>query len=149
MPITNCLIDSNVLLRWVQPHLPVFPTIQSAIDRLVAWDTLLCYSSQNVSEFWNTCTRPVENNGFGLNPHEADQKAAIFENRLLLLPDSEEVHHLWRTILVEKNISGVQVHDARLAALMQIHGIRHILTFNTRDFSRYNEITAVHPEDVK
>jgi predicted nucleic acid-binding protein len=52
-------------------------------------------------------------------------------------------------MLVKQNVSGVQVHDARLVAAMRIHGIRHILTFNTKDFSRYSEIEALHPEEVK
>jgi antitoxin ParD1/3/4 len=33
---------------------------------------------------------------------------------------------------------GVKVHDARLVAMMNIHGIRRILTFNTDDFLRFS-----------
>lgn len=149
MPLSACLIDSNILLRWIQPHLPDFLAIQSAIDTLTKWDALLCYTSQNLGEFWNACTRPVEHNGFGLTPQEADTRARLFEDKLLLLPESEASHHLWREMLVEHRVSGVQVHDAKLVVTMQTHGIDHILTFNTRDFSRYREITALHPQDVQ
>jgi predicted nucleic acid-binding protein len=41
---------------------------------------------------------------------------------------------------------GVQVHDARLAAAMRVPGIQRILTFNERDFARYPDIQAVHPQ---
>lgn len=41
---------------------------------------------------------------------------------------------------------GVNVYDARLVAVMRVHELTHILTFNTKDFTRYaNEITPVHP----
>jgi hypothetical protein len=42
-------------------------------------------------------------------------------------------------------VSGVQVHDARIAAAMRVHGVTHLLTLNTGDFTRYPGITAVHP----
>jgi predicted nucleic acid-binding protein len=47
------------------------------------------------------------------------------------------------------NVKGVQVHDARLAAAMRIHGISHVLTFNQPDFSRYANITIVRPQDIR
>lgn len=43
---------------------------------------------------------------------------------------------------------GVNVHDARLVAAMLVHGLTDILTFNTKDFARYSEITAVHPTAI-
>jgi predicted nucleic acid-binding protein len=45
-------------------------------------------------------------------------------------------------------VSGVQVHDARLVAAMRVHGVKSILTFNDRDFTRYTDIDAVHPRSV-
>jgi len=39
------------------------------------------------------------------------------------------------------------VHDARLVAMMNVHGVRRILTFNTSDFARF-EIEALHPSAV-
>jgi hypothetical protein len=43
-------------------------------------------------------------------------------------------------------VSGVQVHDARLATVMKAYGISRIVTLNVKDFARYSEIEAVHPE---
>jgi predicted nucleic acid-binding protein len=149
VPVSSCLIDSNILLRWVQPQLPSYSVIQTAIDTLTKWDAQLCYTSQNLGEFWNTCTRPVDRNGFGLTPEETDTRARIIEAKLQFLADAEAVHEVWRKMLVKHDISGVQVHDARLVASMQVHGISHILTFNTRDFTRYSQIIAIHPQEVK
>ncbi len=62
------LIDSNILIRWVQPNDPDYAVVQAAFELLVRDGTILCYTSQNLAEFWNACTRPTERNGYGLKP---------------------------------------------------------------------------------
>ncbi len=148
MTETPYLVDSNVLLRWMQPSHHDYPTTVSSIDVLLRRGAILCYTSQNVAEFWNTCTRPVDRNGYGLSPEETDRAARFFEERLRMLPDSLAVHEEWRQLLVTHRVSGVQVHDARLVAAMRVHGIKYILTFNNKDFARYTEIECVHPQNV-
>jgi predicted nucleic acid-binding protein len=142
---TPYLVDSNILLRWVKPDHGDYALVISAIDAVLRRGDVLCYTSQNVGEFWNACTRPLDRNGYGLSPQEADRRARLFEEKLRLLPDSLTVHEEWRKLLVTHGVSGVQVHDARLAAAMRVHGVRLILTFNDRDFARYSGIEAIHP----
>src|SRR6266852_1206704 len=84
---TPYLLDSNILLRWVKPDHGDYTLVVSSIDSVVRRDDVLCYTSQNVSEFWNTCTRPLDRNGYGLSPQEADRRARFFEQKLRLLPD--------------------------------------------------------------
>ena len=148
MAETPYLLDSNVLLRWVKPDHKDYPSIVSATDAILQHDGVLCYTSQNLGEFWNACTRPVDRNGYGLSPQETDRLAKFFEERLRMLPDSLATHQEWRRLLVAHAVSGVQVHDARLVAAMRVHGVGRILTFNNRDFARYTEIDAVHPRSV-
>ena len=149
MAETLCLVDSNVLLRWVKPDHADYPVIVAATDAILRRDGVLCYTSQNVAEFWNACTRPVDRNGYGLSPPETDRRARFFEDKLRLLPDSLAVHQEWRKLLIIYNISGVQVHDARLVASMRVHGVPRILTLNAKDFSRYAEIEALDPRSVR
>jgi predicted nucleic acid-binding protein len=146
---TPYLVDSNVLLRWIKPDDRDYPVVVSAIDAVLQQGAVLCYTSQNVAEFWNTCTRPLNRNGYGLSPHEADRRAKLFEDKLQLLPDSVAVHQEWRRLLVTHNVSGVQVHDARLVAAMRVQDVRRILTFNDKDFARYRDIEAVHPRSLR
>lgn len=61
---------------------------------------------------------------------------------------SECAHLEWRRLVVHYRVSGVQVHDARIVAAMQTHGITHLLTFNGDDFRRFSEITVVHPSEI-
>src|SRR5580658_4537266 len=137
------LLDSNILLRWVKPDHSDYPLVVSAIETILRRNGELCYTSQNVGEFWNTCTRPLDRNGYALSPQEADRRAKFFEEKLRLLPDSLSVHAEWRNVLVKHGVSGVQVHDARLAAAMRVHRAKRILTFNDRDFARFTDIEAI------
>lgn len=148
MAETPYLVDSNVLLRWVKPNHRDYPLIVSAADAILRHDGVLCYTSQNVGEFWNACTRPVDRNGYGLSPQETDRLAKTFEEKLRLLPDSIAIHEEWRRTLVSHSVSGVQVHDARLVASMRVYSVKRILTFNDKDFARYTDIEAVHPRTV-
>ena len=43
---------------------------------------------------------------------------------------------------------GKNAHDARFVAAMSVHGLSHLLTFNSQDFRQYPAITAVAPADV-
>jgi predicted nucleic acid-binding protein len=52
-------------------------------------------------------------------------------------------------LIVTHNVRGVQVHDSRLAAIMQAYGLNRILTLNQQDFVRYPGIQAVHPNQVQ
>jgi uncharacterized repeat protein (TIGR03803 family) len=65
---TPYLVDSNVLLRWVKPDDRDYPLVVSATDATLQRGAVFCYTSQNVAEFWNTCTRPLDRNGYGLSP---------------------------------------------------------------------------------
>ena len=52
MPGTPCLIDSNILIRWVQPNDADYAVVENALGVLAKQETILCYTSQNLGEFW-------------------------------------------------------------------------------------------------
>ena len=79
---------------------------------------------------------------------EADQQVRTMERLFRLLPDTPAIHTEWRKMVVEFGVSGIQVHDARIAACLRVHGISRLLTFNTKDFMRYSGFTAVDPAQV-
>lgn len=143
------LADTNILLRFIASTDPNHILVRDVIYSLLKSGEEVCYTSQNLAEFWNVCTHPVTSrSGFGLSIEETDRRAKVVESYFTFLPDSEATHAQWRRLVVDYKVSGVQVHDARLVAAMLVHGLSHILTFNTNDFARYAEITAVHPTAV-
>jgi predicted nucleic acid-binding protein len=142
------LVDTNILIRWVRRESRDFRIVDASIEQLARLRSIPCYTSQNLGEFWNVLTRPADRNGYGLSPFETNRHAKDVEASFRLLPDSRETHEEWRHLLVIHGVSGVQVHDARLVASMHVHGVNRILTFNTKDFARFKDISAIHPLDL-
>jgi predicted nucleic acid-binding protein len=148
MPSASYLVDTNVLLRLVQPDSPEHTTIRQCVDLLWAEGAELFYTSQNLAEFWNVCTRPADRNGFGFSVFETEERASLIEAKLNLSPDSEATHREWRRIVLAEQVSGIQVHDARLVAAMHVHHLDHLLTLNLQDFRRYRGISVISPQHV-
>jgi predicted nucleic acid-binding protein len=143
------LLDSNILLRLFHRSDPLHPLVRHALRTLWARGDRFCFTSQILGEFWNVSTRPAAaRGGFGLAVAETDRRMRLVERLYHMLPDTPTVHGEWRRLLVVHSITGVQVHDARIAAAMTVHGISHLLTFNGGDFARFFGITAVHPQTI-
>ena len=140
----SILADTNILLRRTQPDHPSHALAVESVARLLAAAEPVYFTLQNMSEFWNVATRPAANNGLGFSVALALGEMAEIERFLTVLPDSPAVDGEWKRLVVQHGVLGSKVHDARLVATMNVHGIRRILTFNTEDFRRY-DIEAVHP----
>jgi predicted nucleic acid-binding protein len=121
----------------------------NAISILAGAGIELVITSQNLVEFWRSATRPVDRNGLGLSISEAEVELQRLEKLFRVLPDVPEIYPQWRQLVLRYGVKGVNVHDARLVAVMRVHSVTHILTFNTSDFTRYSgEIMPVHPATV-
>jgi len=142
-------VDTNVLLRLSRQNHPYHELIATALRRLVARDVELCFTPQNLGEFWNVSTRPVERNGFGLSVEEADAHIGSIERRMTLLQEDSRVYGAWRRLLLSHRVHGIQVHDAHLAAVLEVHDVTHLLTFNGSDFKRFTSLIPVHPQEVQ
>ena len=142
------LLDTNIPLRMSKSDDAHHPAIRDALRILVAQGARLCFTSQILGEFWNASTRPRDQNGFGLSVTETDRIARAIERNFELLPDSPAVHDRRRQLLVTHEVKGVQVHDARLAATMYVHGVTQLPTVNVRDSQRFEGLRAIHPADA-
>jgi predicted nucleic acid-binding protein len=110
---------------------PQHRIVDTACSRLAEQGTTLYYTHQNIAELWNATIRPIERNGLGLSVSEAQREVIAIESGMNLLLENEQVYRERRKIVVRYSVSGVQVHDARLAAAMYVHGVREILTLNS------------------
>lgn len=142
------LVDTNILLRFVEPKHPMHDAAVGATSALLAAGEAVHVLPQNISEFWNVCTRPIEKNGLGFTPAQTDAEVSRLESLLTVLPDNARIYPEWRRLVVKHAISGVQVHDARIVAAMTAHGITHLVTFNVKDFRRYQNIAIMTPDEV-
>jgi predicted nucleic acid-binding protein len=146
--LMSILVDSNVLLRRAQPtHSSHTSAIQS-VAKLLARGTPVYFTPQNIAEFWNVATRPSDKNGLGLSHHMVLAELATIEDLLTLLPDSPAIYPEWKRLVALHRVVGAKVHDARLAAVANVYGVRGILTFNTSDFVRYTQLEILHPSEL-
>lgn len=138
-----------MLLRSIELNHPMHTQAAEALNVLLEGDGLAYITTQNLIEFWNVATRPLKQNGLGMTVAQTDDELGKLQTLFNVLLDSPELYFAWRTLVTEYAVMGVQVHDTRLVAAMLVHGVTHILTFNTSDFNRFNElITVVHPSDI-
>jgi predicted nucleic acid-binding protein len=141
------LFDTNVLLRAAAPKSSQHAAAVQAIKRLVSRGDQLLLAPQVVVEFWSVATRPVEVNGYGWPAQDAEAKVAELLRQFPLLPETPAVFPEWLRLVSRHGIVGKQVHDARLVALLNVHGVTHLLTFNGGDFQPYGLI-VVSPEQA-
>ena len=142
------LVDTGVLLRAFQRGTPEQRLILRSLRKLRSENHDLLTTSQNVAEFWNVSTRPVQaRGGFGL-PVQAVDRVKLIERIGDVLPFSDPAYEEWRRLVVKYQVVGVTVHDAKLVATMFAHNIQHILTLNQSDFRRYQGLTVLTPEAV-
>lgn len=83
-----------------------------------------------------------------LSIQDTAKKLRLIERLVEFKSDSLAAFHEWKRLVVAHSITGIQVHDARIASAMNAYGISHILTFNGNDFKRFSGITVVDPKGV-
>jgi predicted nucleic acid-binding protein len=143
----SVLVDTNVLLRRTQPANDKHASAVESVAQLLASGEAVCITPQVVAEFWNVITHPILNNGLGFAAAAAHAEVDKPERVLSLLPDVPALYGEWKRLVVQYGVLGVKVHDARLVAAMNIHGVPRILTFNAGDFARYG-IEVLEPSMV-
>lgn len=141
-------VDTNILLRSAKPSHPTHCLAVNAVKTLLADDKRVCLILQNLIEFWNVATRPVENNGFGWTPSKTDIEVSRLESLLTVLSDSQAIYREWRKVVLDNSVLGKQVHDARIVAAMNVHQVTKLLTFNAKDFKRFQHITLIDPKTL-
>jgi predicted nucleic acid-binding protein len=138
------LIDTNILLRMMQPHHPHCSSAERAVGVLKTRNETLHLAAQNLMEFWAAATRPAGENGLGMSIETVSREMSILKRLFSLLPEAPLLEE-WERLVVRYAVSGKNTHDARLVAAMKQHQITSILTFNVQDVVRYDGIAVIDP----
>ena len=141
------LVDTNVFLRSAAPKSIHHVVAVQAMKRLASRGEELLLAPQVLMEFWAAATRPVEVNGYGWSAGTAEAKVTELLRQFPLLSETPAVFVEWLRLVRRHGILGKQAHDARLVALLNTHGVPHLLTFNVGDFQPYGVI-VVSPDQV-
>lgn len=142
-------LDSGILLRLTNRNDPMYPIVARAVRRLRRRGYILVFFPQNLAEFWNVSTRPVTaRGGLSRSLDVTRRRANALPRRFELLEDLPGTTKRWRRLVYAQDVAGANVHDARLVAAMQMHGVTHLLTLNIKDFQRYTNIVVLEPAQV-
>ena len=136
--MADVLIDANVFLRASQTHSPQYAAAVRSLEALLDGTDTPIIVPQVCYEFWVVATRPVGINGLGLSIDDAGYLFDRMRKSYELRRDTPEVYDRWLDLVLTHNVRGKPAHDARLVAAAQVHGVRRLLTFNVRDFARYD-----------
>jgi predicted nucleic acid-binding protein len=142
------LIDTNILLRSVQPSHSMFQEANDALVKLRVDGEQLALVAQNLYEFWAVATRPVADNGLGLSVTQAALEISQFRRYFTIYGDIPSILHEWESLVTTLGVMGKNAHDARVVAAMNQHGIQNMMTYNIRDFQRYAGILLHTPQDI-
>jgi predicted nucleic acid-binding protein len=143
----SILLDTNILLRRAQPSHPIHALAVDSVARLLTAGEAVHFTLQNIAEFWNVATRRAEHNGLGFSAAVTLTEVEKIEEAFELLPDTPPIYAEWKSLVVRHSVVGAKVHDARLVAAMNVHGVRRLLTLNAGDFTRYG-IEVVQPAEL-
>jgi len=142
------LLDTNSLVRLRDADHPRHAVCAQAARLLQQGEHLPCVCAQVLIEYWVVATRPREVNGLGLTTAEAEEDLTDFARAYVWLREPPDLVHRWRALVNQHAVRGRPAHDARLVAVMQAHGLNHLLTLNPADFKRYSGMVSVSPEEV-
>jgi predicted nucleic acid-binding protein len=109
----SVLVDTNVLLRSVQPSHPMHGAAVRTIADLIRAEESLIITPQIVAEFWVVATRPAEQNGLGWTHEKTLQEVNRIEQFFALVTESVDVYREWKRLVTAQKVTGVQAHDAR------------------------------------
>jgi predicted nucleic acid-binding protein len=142
------LVDSNILIRLLDKDSKDHASCVSVLTPEHVDRFGLCICAQVMIEFWVVCSRPKQQNGLGLQPSELSIELERIESIIPCLAEPADMAMIWRSLVTRYQVSGKPAHDARLVALMSAYGIQSLLTLNAADFSRYEGIRCVSPNEL-
>lgn len=143
MPNRRCGIDTNILLRTVQQDDPLHASALDALEAIRRDGYEPCIVPQNLVEFYAVATRSIDKNGLGWSSARTREKMEELKTLYTLLPDTPAVHVRWESLVKEHEPTGVQAHDTRIVASLQVHDVSSFLTFNAKHFKRYEPLNVI------
>ena len=138
-------VDTNVLVYAHREDSPWHPQAYARLQELAECRALWALPWPCVHEFLAIVTHPRIYAPPTPLALALDQVEAWLESPgLVVLAESENYWPELRQMLIAGLVGGPQVHDARVAALCRLHGVRELWTVD-RDFSRFPGLKVKNP----
>lgn len=138
-------LDSNLLVYAHREDSPWHEAAYARITELAEGRGPWAIPWPCIHEFLAIVTHPRIYNPPTPLKNAIDQVEAWLESpTLVILSESLDYWPLLRSILQGSRVSGPQVHDARIAAICQQHGVNELWSVD-RDFGRFPGLTVRNP----
>jgi predicted nucleic acid-binding protein len=98
-------IDTNILLRAIQPHHPHCAHAERAVAALRGRKEVLHVAAQNLIEFWAAATHPTGENGLGMSIEQAIHELTAIKRLFSLLPEIPVLGE-WEQLVASTQSSG-------------------------------------------
>ncbi|MDB9420383.1 PIN domain nuclease [Microcystis aeruginosa CS-563/04] len=109
----------------------------------------LYIAPQNLIEFWNVYTRPINRNGLGRTVAAAKAEIDRLKSLFPIIDDLPAIYPEWERLVFTYSVKGVQVHDAKLVAAMCVHDLIPFFKSNDRDgYAWYISILSKYLDDI-
>ncbi|MBW4461531.1 MAG: type II toxin-antitoxin system VapC family toxin [Nodosilinea sp. WJT8-NPBG4] len=142
------LLDTNIVLRFSNPSDEQHGLVTEAVATLLMQGHECYLTAQVLIELWVVATRPTEVNGLGWSIEQTCQVIDQLIVRFPLVEEGPQILWTWLTLVTGNEIKGKRTHDARIAAVMAVADISHILTLNPSDFAGILGVSTVRPQDI-
>jgi predicted nucleic acid-binding protein len=139
------LLDTNVLLRLADTQSPEHTAAEAAVEYLIVGGKAVFITTQVLVEFWAVATRPESVNGLGWSTATTAEVIRALRDQFPMLNETPDVLDRWLELVDRFQVTGKHTHDARLAALLLVHGVHQLLTFNTADFPSAWGVETTNP----
>lgn len=143
---TRIFVDTNILCYANTTHSEFGGQARSRMKELVEGNNTLAISTQIIKEYANVTLRDVIYKKLDLQ----ENIAIVRRNIARFIRDFEVIFENEPTVISWLNLlpaltTNKDVFDFNIAATLQAHGIHHILTHNTNDFSKFSEWLTILP----
>lgn len=128
-------IDTNILIYATSDESPFQAKSLGLVNQLLKEDIECTISPQIIREYLVVFTR-------GIPPGDPVRATALknigkFMETFRIIEENRKTAARLQKILSDINVGGKQVHDANIVAVMQVHGVKRLLTHNLDDFKQY------------
>ena len=138
-------VDSNLLVYAHRRDAPWHREARACLKRLAEAPAAWAIPWPCVHEFLSIVTHPrIYAPPSTLAQGVAEVESWMGSPSLVLLAESEDYWTTLRHVLARSRVAGPKVHDARIAALCRMHGVRELWTAD-RDFGRFADLTTRNP----
>jgi len=140
------LLDTNVLVYASDETSPFYQSSKMLREKGLKGKIPLCVSPQILTEFFAIITDPKRVN----NPRTRQEALLEIEKyfhskNILKIYSNSEIIEKVLDLLRRYEITRQEVFDLQLVATMLSNSITRIYTYNTKDFSKFNEIEVLTP----